>query len=156
MDYFHHFLRTIPGVLVSNETISNKTTEETEGVVGMRIDLHFPAAQIRVLRGQNWVHHLISFYGKESLYHKEILLKFPFLRVQRFRSYGESLERRWCVVEDTSSPPVFAQGGASLQTYRTDVYENVAQTYERLGGSLHIIQYYDKNSLYTIWISICL
>ena len=79
-------------IIVSNETISNKTTEETEGVVGMRIDLHFPAAQIRVLRGQNWVHHLISFYGKESLYHKEYLLKFPFLRVQKFRSYGESLE----------------------------------------------------------------
>ena len=52
-------------IIVSNETISNKTKEETEGVVGMRIDLHFPAAQIRVLRGQNWVHHLISFYGKK-------------------------------------------------------------------------------------------
>ena len=57
------------------------------------------------------------------------------------------------MVEDTSSPPVFAQGGASLQTYRTDVHENVAQTYERLGGSLHIIQYYDKNSLYTMDIN---
>ena len=57
------------------------------------------------------------------------------------------------MVEDTSSPPVFAQGGTSLQTYRTDVHENVAQTYERLGGSLHIIQYYDKNSLYTMDIN---
>ena len=58
------------------------------------------------------------------------------------------------MVKDTSSPPVFAQGGTSLQTYRADVYENVAQTHERLGGSLHIIQYYDKNSLYTYTMDI--
>ena len=70
-------------IIVGNETISNKTTEEKGGVVGVRMDLHFPATQIRVLRahGQNWVQHLISFYGKESLYHKEFLLKVFFLRV---------------------------------------------------------------------------